>query len=422
MKKYLSILLLAGALLGSGCGNEFDGIEGPIAPIGGPVCVDDQYEVNINTPLVVSAANGVLANDTPNGGIALFATVSTNGGSISGNPDGSFTYTPPNGFNGTDTFFYEVVNDRGRVSCKVTITVRDLNGFFVDASAGNDSTGGFTNGRPFRTIGAAVANAPVGATIVVRPGTYNETITLKNGQLLVGSGSVLASAQGAVRPLLSGPVRLADGNTLDFLRLQGSNGDAVVGDGREGGTISRCEIADTLASGDGISLNSARGNWTIFANQFTNLSGGGVVGVLSGAVAPRIQVESNTVLGNDLGAVGFLAEDSSTPALSVVGNTFRGNNLVSGDALEIIVEDSATLCLDLENNIADKDNDPGNADDGVYSFFEDPGPALLQIEQFSEGRLLITQPDGAGNRGVVDDNTTSGGQAPTNVDNGFCGF
>ena len=45
------------------------------------------------------------------------------------NADGSFTYTPDPGFNGTDRFTYTVTDDDGAVSniATVTFTVNDVN-------------------------------------------------------------------------------------------------------------------------------------------------------------------------------------------------------------------------------------------------------------------------------------------------------
>src|SRR5205807_6332637 len=58
--------------------------------------------------LQVDAAHGVLANDTDPDGDKLAAVLntSTSSGSLSLNPDGSFTYTPNHDFLGHDSFTY----------------------------------------------------------------------------------------------------------------------------------------------------------------------------------------------------------------------------------------------------------------------------------------------------------------------------
>ena len=100
----------------------------------------------------------------------------------------------------------------------------------------------------------------------------------------------------------------------------------------------------------------------------------------------------------------------------------RGNNTVTGDAFEVEVLGTSTLCLDLENNIADLDTNAGNGNDGVFSLFDSVGASLLEIEQFAGGNLTNPQPGGAGNSGVIDDNTGIGGDLPTSVNDGDCGF
>ena len=93
MKKLLSILLLSGSLLLTGCGDSenFVFTTTPNNQVA-PVCVDDAYSTNQNTQLTVNAANGVLANDSPNGGsVTEFDATSTQGGAVNVNGDGSFT-------------------------------------------------------------------------------------------------------------------------------------------------------------------------------------------------------------------------------------------------------------------------------------------------------------------------------------------
>ena len=99
------------------------------AVAGAPTAVDDAYGTNEDTALAI-AAPGVLINDTPGTGgtmtAALVADVS--GGTLTLNPDGSFTYAPALNYNGVDIFSY-VANDGGPNSnvANVTITVGAVN-------------------------------------------------------------------------------------------------------------------------------------------------------------------------------------------------------------------------------------------------------------------------------------------------------
>lgn len=68
----------------------------------------DFYSTPANTNLNTDAAHGVLANDTDASGLTLTAAVSSQPahGTLTLNPDGSFTYIPAAGFAGTDSFTY----------------------------------------------------------------------------------------------------------------------------------------------------------------------------------------------------------------------------------------------------------------------------------------------------------------------------
>jgi len=73
------------------------------------LCADDTYAVAPDTTLMVSAANGVMANDAQQPGATAISSAlifpATNG-SVTLNPDGSFEYTPNPGFEGDDAFRY----------------------------------------------------------------------------------------------------------------------------------------------------------------------------------------------------------------------------------------------------------------------------------------------------------------------------
>ena len=89
------------------------------------VAVSDTATTSANTPIVVSATDGLLKNDSPES-----ATVSSNTqpehGTASVQPDGSYTYTPNSGFVGQDTFTYTISDTIGNTStATVTITVTD---------------------------------------------------------------------------------------------------------------------------------------------------------------------------------------------------------------------------------------------------------------------------------------------------------
>ena len=422
MKNQLAILLLTGATFLTGCGSSNDGIneisgqQGNPFASAAPVCADDAYATNANQTLTVNAANGVLANDTPNGASLTFDAVSGQGGTVAMNQDGSFTYTPPSStFSGVDTFSYVLTNIRGTVTCTVTITVTAVNGFFVDAANGNDTTGSFNGGNPFATIQAAAAAAPAGSDIVVRAGSYTGTVNLDNGDRLLGEGSVLAQGA-AVRPTLTGPVVMGDGCTVDFIRIDGTASNAIDGDGQNGGTVTNCEIANTTAVGaGGIQAFNASGSWTVSNNAFSNTNSIGVDLRAEGNSTLTARVEENSMT-NCGGALAFISEGTSTVNASVKGNDFLNSEGV-GSTFELTCAGDSNFCLDLENNANDVTAGDGN---GVYRLVESATPSELRVEQLND--LTTAQPTGAGNTGTVSVATGTGFDPIADVADGTCGF
>ena len=407
MKKTLAIGLLVGATLLTGCGSsENFVVTNNNGVIPAPICVDDAYSTNANATLTVNAANGVLANDTPNGATLTFQATSANGGTITGAQDGSFTYVPPASFTGSDTFTYTLGGSGGVVTCTVTITVNAVNGFFVDAANGNDTTGSFTGGLPYASIQAAVTAAGTNQDIVVLPGTYTGNVTLLNGQRLLGSGSSLITPQGTVRPVLNGAgITLADGNTVDFIRIQGTPGDAIFGNGVNGATISNCEIADTTNNGSGIEDDSASGSWLIKDNTLTGLDSLGVN--LTGSAGDNLilVISGNSITGLENGAVTLGALSNAVLRVQIVNNTLTGT-INPGATVEFIASSTANFCADIE----------GNVNDDTYCFARTDASAVLEIEQLSQ---LTSINSG----GAVVDNNNGGGLFPaTEVADGACGF
>ncbi len=98
------------------------GPEGPFntAPLAQP----DQFSVNENGQLVISLPDSILNNDSDPEGDTLEAILVTQpaNGTLTLNPDGTFTYTPDAGFSGIDTFTY-VANDGTSDSNIVTVTI-----------------------------------------------------------------------------------------------------------------------------------------------------------------------------------------------------------------------------------------------------------------------------------------------------------
>lgn len=100
-----------------------------------PIARHDYYAITSNVGITVPASSGVLVNDNdPDGGsvaVTSFDSLSAQAVSaglttpnVSVAADGSFTYDPPPGFEGTDSFSYTVIDDEGQTdSANVFFTV-----------------------------------------------------------------------------------------------------------------------------------------------------------------------------------------------------------------------------------------------------------------------------------------------------------
>ncbi len=104
----------------------------------GPDAVDDSASTDEDVPVTISP----LANDSdPDGDDLTITAASAVNGSVMINPDGTVTYTPNPGFNGTDTITYEISDGEGGTSmAEITVTVADVNDTPTTAGSIGDQT------------------------------------------------------------------------------------------------------------------------------------------------------------------------------------------------------------------------------------------------------------------------------------------
>lgn len=410
MKLKVLALLVVMAIFVAGCGDcDEETISFPTGPVTNGAtgtAVDDAYSATSNTALVVNAAGGVLVNDTAGGTAGAFQNPTAQGGVVVGSGDGSFTYTPANGFVGVDTFTYTAQYPGNQSTATVTVTVVP-NAIFVDNTAPNGGDGSF--GARFNTIAAALALAAPGDTIFVfrGDGTNNGLagpVNLQNNQRLVGEGAglgVLAQSLGAPGgfPVFSGPINLADGNTVQGVRVENSPGFSIDADGSNGGTIVDNQIVN--AGDEAVTAIGCSGNWTVSRNTIMNSVGSAVIATTNGNSMARMVFDGNTITGNTGNALGFIAGDASNLAVQATNNVMTGNAM--NGTFEVIVGGTAVYCLDLTSN----------TNDDVYRLSRNVAGSTLNVEQLSQVPIL--------NNGtpVI---TNPGSLPATEVAEGFCGF
>ena len=155
------------------------------APNQDPDAVDDSETTDYGTPV----SGNVLGNDTDPDGDDLTATLATGpaNGSVVLNDDGSYTYTPDDGFSGEDTFTYTIDDGNGGSdTATVTITVGEEQNQDPDAVDDDNTT---TEGTPVSgsvldndsdpdgdDLTATLATGPLNGSVVLNDdGTYTYT-------------------------------------------------------------------------------------------------------------------------------------------------------------------------------------------------------------------------------------------------------
>jgi uncharacterized repeat protein (TIGR01451 family) len=219
-----------------------------------PLGNTDSYDVDFDRQLVVSAP-GVLANDAP--GTTVYDVVDQpSDGTLEGPAsDGSFTYTPADGFSGDDSFTYRIVDGLGAQSDPITVNLA-VSGpvFYVNAAWAGTSSGADPDGPgpatafgvdAFATITGAL-NASRDSTIIhVEAGTYSESspeIQDPDVQLL-GDGAATTHLTVATSLQIEGRDELVSG--LDIHGTVSSGSPAVRFDG-PGSTLQASTVSGAI--------------------------------------------------------------------------------------------------------------------------------------------------------------------------------
>ncbi len=299
-----------------------------------PVANDDTHpqtvigNVNVNSaniPFSVTSNNDQFSNADPVviDNVQGQTTVSSNtitattaqGGTVvmtvSGADLGKYLYNPPVGYEGSDTFTYQITNDGGSDSATVTLPISGMV-WFINNAASTCTTTAAGCGRlssPFSDLAsfeAANGDPDVGFArnpaandniFIYQSGTdYVGPVTLLSGQDLFGqdSTSTLAALTGFNPPSGSAP-------------FPGTNsGDAT--------------IVKITSAANGINLNSANTSNTINGLTVGNTTGSGINGTTFGTLTVgdlRIDEPSGTRTGQALNLSG-----GANPNTDIVNGTF----------------------------------------------------------------------------------------------------
>lgn len=358
-----------------------------------PIVVNDAYTTIGNVGISVPVAQGLLANDVnPGGSGTLTVTnagnlITSNGGAVALNADGSFTYNPAAGFRGpTDSFTYTLGNGTGKTDTgTVVVTINGMI-WFIDNSLAMNGNGRLSN--PFNTLPAFAAinngtgsNPAAGDNIFVFRQVapdYAGPLTLLNNQKLIGQGatasletitgltpppySVPLPATGGTNPTIAASVTnitLAAGNTVRGVILGNSGGTALIGNNF--GTFTAADdivsnlsgpainlttgnlaasfitVSSTNSSTTGINLSATTGSFSVTGVGSTAGSGGTIQGTTNNGITLNsvTNVSFNLMTIQNLGGHGI-------GGVSVTGFSLT-NSTISDTVTDITPADSVNF-------------------------------------------------------------------------------
>ena len=307
--------------------------------------------------------------------VTAFDAASANGGTVSVAANGQFTYNPPRGFEGTDTFNYTISRSDGGGSDTATVTVT-VSGmiWFINNNAGACSSS--CDGRlsnPYTTLAAFnTANALAGGLnpdnndniFIYESATgYTGAVTLRTGQKLIGqdASSSLSTITGLTPPSGSTSFPVMNNGNATVTNVNASvslaNNAQVIGLDMDGATAALSGSSNTgftvdlnrfrrTASGVALSLAGSgnTGNYTFKSLSAAGAAGGGNKGVTVSNLTGTFTVlgtdsltpTGGTVSGYGSNGVEFInVNNGSSTGISLTKMTLNANGVsqtVAGSA------------------------------------------------------------------------------------------
>ncbi len=269
-----------------------------------PLALPDAYTCTGNVPISIPSGSGLLANDFDDNIPGLTVTAGTfptvQGGAIAIASNGSFTYTPPAGYTGTDSYSY-TLNDGNGVGAGVpttdmnvvTITVSNLIWFIDNAAAAGDGR----RNTPFNSLTAFNAGSVAAGNVIYieHTGTnYTGGIVLQNNEQLFGEGHTGGSNLANVLPFTLAP------NSVALPAINGSRPliTNTTGDGiglAQNNVLRGFDVGSCSDFGMDNLVAATVGNLTISEVMINNPTGGGFRAANGGAL--NVTLGSMTTTG-----------------------------------------------------------------------------------------------------------------------------
>ncbi|HLJ27705.1 MAG TPA: Ig-like domain-containing protein [Candidatus Angelobacter sp.] len=405
-----------------------------------PVAANDSYTATGNVEISVPVGSGVLVNDfpglNPTATITAFDAISANGGAVvittAGANAGAFTYNPPPGFTGTDTFTYTLSNSVGSSVGTVTITVSNMIWFINDAAAAGDGRlqSPFNSLAAFAAVNDGVGRHPKsGNSIFIYQGTgsYTGPLTLLTNQRLIGQGDPLSSttlgftpdANGlalpgaTAKPTLTGTITLASGVNVKGFDLSTAGSNGIVGSGGLAGitvgdspNTATNGLTVTTTTGTAVSLNNVGGTFTFLsisanggANGISLISTTGSFAVTgdgatanSGGTIQHNTGANQTTAGTGSQGIGLYMSTAQNVALSWMHLHDFDNFAIQGTSVTNFTLDHTTVDGVNGNSLSITPNSSGQSSgEGAVQFYDLLGTSAFTNCTISGGKYDTVQ-------------------------------
>jgi large repetitive protein len=401
-----------------------------------PAAVDHSYTAVGNTPLGVGTSpsapaatvSGSLLNgdsDPDSGGlVSVTGNTTPAHGSVTVNPDGTFTYLPNAGFSGTDSFQYTITDSDDPQNPKTatataTITVGPVV-WYVDNSK---SAGNGEANTPFNTLAAANSAAGTNSIIFLYQGnaTYTGGVNMKSGEDLWGQphgltvdGFSLVAAGGSAPAITNtniggDGIDLAENADVEGVNVSSPAGNGVaasnVSDATVGGTNA---VAISGAGGIGIRISGGTGNFN-FAN--TSVTGSAansvsIAGHTGGTINIGGSITDNgtgiVLSGNSGATIGFGGTLTISTGTST-GFSATGGGTVTATGTGSTITTTTATALSVQNTTI---GSSGLQFRSISSNGANPGISLSSTG--TSGGLTVTGTGSAGSGGTIQGSAGNG--------------
>lgn len=328
-----------------------------------PIAIDDEYQTIGNVDLDIPASIGLLANDLSPDGTALSITsgpaVTTSAGATVtiNQTTGAFTYQPNPGFTGEDTFTYTVQSTTGYpVTANVKIAAQGRVWFINTATNVGATERNGTLKRPFKSVDGFQnrndnqPNRPGNNDyIFIYSGNYTGSITLLEGQRLIGqgintvlhqleglslpSGINMLPSTGGVNPVINSSaataIVLGQNNLIRSIDItSSSNSNTKI----RGNNFSTLKLSEVNLSGSGPALNLQSGNLTAdfsgISATTTNSSA-----IILNNISGRINSFTGNIVSNNASAILISGSSTSRPQLGMQFQSVSSSGAAKGIAI-----------------------------------------------------------------------------------------